>query len=313
MVFRNFERSSAPSAVLDGYVRGVAADYGESIQDEARIQAQVLERMFDDPNLVGLRSRHPRHPAVDRFDLLTDLVSSTGGFPWENGSQMAGAIATMLIDRSTWASNTDSTDYWSFITDESVRNQIRRRIWNPQQFGDVLAELFCFGWLMTEGFSTLLVGKEGLPDLMLQLNTGDLWAEVKRIRLGTQPTRVRKIIAKANRQIKRADPLGVGVAFISLARPVKHTGSDDRPPPDVQPYIDQVERQFASGHTKSVARAIVTWDDWIEHVNPLGVAVYTIRRRSVVLNHQTPRHELTLPDADMTIGMTAMVATGRRP
>ena len=118
----------------------MAPDNGVSIQVEARIQAQILEAMFDDPNLAELRSRHPRHPAVERFDLLTDLVSNTGRFPWEYGPQVAGAVATMLIDRSTWASSIDSGDYWSFISDESVRNQIRRRIRNPKQFGDVLAE-----------------------------------------------------------------------------------------------------------------------------------------------------------------------------
>jgi len=288
----------------------IVAERIPTLEDLIGNHIEILERMFADDHLDSLRSQVPAHPAVRTYDYLS--AAAENRFRWEDAREIARAILTMTIDGATWARPPTSSDFWSLIEDTRARDLVRSRIWNPEAFGDVVAELFYLGWLKTEGFDAELVEREGLPDIRVRTDRRNLWAEVKRVRIGTKASSIRKKLAKANQQIKNADPKGAGIVFVSLARPDGASGSDEVPG-DMQRYVDEVERQLASGYTRSIAQAIVTFDDWLEPTERPGAKVFFSRRRSIVVNHPTPRLKLDLPDGAMNVGLTAAVASRHQP
>lgn len=155
-----------------------------------------------------------------------------------------------------------------------------------------------------------------MPDICIDTTNGPVWAEVKRLRTSSQPRRVADVMAKANRQIKVPNPDGAGVLFLSFARLDGSTGTDDEPPPDVSPFIDLISRRLQSGQLRSIARVVASWDDWIVPRPRRDAVVFTLRRRSLVFDHDDPRARLPFDQSSVDIGLTVMVAasvTGTRP
>lgn len=136
----------------------------------------------------------------------------------------------------------------------------------------------------------------------------ETWAEVKHIHLlADNPKRVRKVIEKANKQIKNVHPEvsdAVGIVFLSIARGVHRATLDDRIPSDIQPYLDEVERELCSGHSKSVAQAVVSWDDYLVLGEPPQSTLHAFRRRSKVLGHRSPRRAPTFSAERLEVGST---------
>jgi hypothetical protein len=155
----------------------------------------------------------------------------------------AHAISSLLLDRLTWATGEIEKDILSRIPDPAARLQVRNRINDPEQFGDIMAELFVWGWFNQSGFEADLGEEEGKPDIAVRPPV-DTSAEVKRLRYRTPPRHVRSVLQKANRQIKRARPEGVGIVFVHVERSGSRASLDDRAPSDVQPYIDEAIREL---------------------------------------------------------------------
>src|SRR5205814_8802318 len=103
------------------------------------------------------------------------------------------------------------------------------RINDPGQFGDVMSELFVWGWLRSYGHEVRLNQEEGLADLLIAPSEAPIWGDVKRIRLDTKPTHVRDVIKKANKQIKRSGA-EAGVAFVQVERTWEREFLDDANP-----------------------------------------------------------------------------------
>lgn len=267
-------------------------------------QLFILELVFEDPRLKALRKASPRHPAVERYDLLTQLRSERS-YDWSKAEMTAQSLSSMLIDQSTWAT-ASSTDFFISIGDDEARLQLRQRLRSQVAFGDAVAELFTHGWLRSEGFAVDLFGAEGLPDLRITRSDSVVWADVKHLRPGSSLGRVRDHIKKANKQIRRVDPDGSGIVFLKLGRPTGATGTSGKPPPDIQPLLDQAIRQLHSGHTRSVALVVAFWDDWLTFPGPRQVT-NALRRQSKILLHPEPRRVPTLRPSDVDIAFTAVV------
>lgn len=288
--------------------------YGTTIFEEAAAQIDILSAMFRDEGLEQLRARHENHPAVVDYINLARLAESPRSTDLES---MAASLATMLFDRSNWAEIPDGDDFWlALVGNPSLAVEFAERIEDPDQYRDSLAELFTCGWLRTEGFDAELEPGPSMPDICIDTTEGPVWAEVKRIRTSSQPQRVADVMAKANRQIKVPNPAGAGVLFLSFARLDGSTGTDDEPPPDVSPFLDLVSRRLQSGQLRSIARVVASWDDWIVRQPSRDAVVFTLRRRSLVFDHDYPRAPLPFVGSAVDIGLTTMVAanvTGTRP
>jgi hypothetical protein len=130
------------------------------------------------------------------------------------------------------------------------------------------------------------------------------WVEAKRIRTGTIPAHARRVIKKANDQIKRADPNGAGSAYMSIERQQSTVVFDDTIPQEIQSYVHEVDRELWSGYSKSVHSVIVAWDDYMLFADSPQKTCYYLRRRFVVRNHQEPRVASRLPADAFQLGRT---------
>ena len=168
-----------------------------------------------------------------------------------------------------------------------------------------MAAITVWNLLRAAGLAPRLVEKEGLPDIAVPDSSGTPeWIEVKRIRRGSSPTRARKVIKKANSQIKRADTDGVGAVFMLIERPQQRVVFDDALPAEVKLYVDEAERELGSGYSRSVHAVAIAWDDYMLIGDFPEPTWYVHRRRTVVREHRTPRRALRLPRTALEVGRT---------
>jgi len=280
-----------------------------SLLVELQRQLAILEAMFGDPGLTTLRQRSPGHPAVERFDRLKGFVAAGGTLDAASELDLAVEVGSTFIDHMTWAGDRAPEDYWAVIPDPAARAFVEGRIQDPNMFHDVVSELFWWGAL-TEKTSSTLGEDAGMPDLKVG-DVAPCWADVKRIHIGTGTTRIREVIKKANQQIKRADASGAGAALIHIERHGQRASLDDRIPNDVSPFVDEVRTALGSGFFRSVAHVAVTWDDYFV-IGDVQATLYAFRRRTVVLEHPTPRSKPNVPTGIWDVGFTAVFLVHHR-
>lgn len=265
-----------------------------TLREECYRQLSVLEAMFANVGLANLARRSPGHPAVRRYHRIGEFVKSGVTYPDE--IEILREITGGLLDRTVWADAPNDGDYWAFIPDANAQERVRKAILDPEQFHDTIAEVFFWSWLQGQIQSAELVEEIGLPDIVVgRGSNGEVWAEVKRVRLGKNPKRVREVISKANGQIKKAQPEKSGVMFLSIERAVQRVSLDDRVPNDIQPYLEEVERSLASHVNRSVGRVVISWDDFVIDTEPDRGITYGFRRRSITREHHQPRGNVSLP------------------
>lgn len=254
---------------------------------------RVLESLFQDSGLLRLRARCPSHPAVRRFDLLQEWHRRNGRAAYEHTIATMLAVSSMAIDRSTWVSLERDGDVLGQLADEP-RKKIRTRIEDSEDFGDMMAELFVWGWLNSHGHNAELLEAEG-PDLHIH-DPVETWAEVKHIRLGTPASpRIRKHIDAANSQIKVVSDSS-GLAYIHVDRDGQQASLDERVPCDMEPYVAEARRRLSSSFARSIGRVILSWDEYRITGSALTTFHMSVTRRYVVLKHQSPRQSISGPD-----------------
>lgn len=277
---------------------------GKAIDQGLRDHLQRLDDMFDDRGLEQLRSRHPNHPAVRDYDLLAALERGDAELRWPEESEAARAVGTLGLDFSSWAPTPPYVDFWSFL-DGETRAWTVGALRKPDQFEDVMAELFVWGWLKSQRLDVHRVNEEGRSDIVVA--SGDeSQCEVKRIHVGTAERRVAEVVKKANKQIKQSDPDGAGTLFLSLGRSPNRAAFDDRVPNDIEPYLEAA-RSAVKVHNSSVGRIVVMWDDVMILGDPPEPVLYAFRRRSAVIEHQAPRAAPTLSADVLNVGRTAVI------
>lgn len=276
---------------------------GRHLLDELTGQREVLAAMFEDPGLARLARTSANHPAVLHHARLNRIVANGGRA--ENVDDVIEP-ARFLMDRWTWA-RVGAASFWDVVTDEEAQLKVRSRIRDPRQYADIVTELFYWRWLelaLSQPIS--LVEQRGLPDLRIE-TTPCVWAEVKRIHLGTVPSKIVDDIKVANRQIRKAQPAGAGMVFVYVERGDLGRATGDDPPADIVPFLARCEAALRPGRFRSVAYAVITWDDYLV-VGPPGAAqLWAARRQSRVLPHPQPRSRPHLKAEALQVGMTTEV------
>jgi len=242
----------------------------------------VLEALFADPGLQCLRQKRPEHPAVRAHDALLSLIRGAkfDHLTWKSQATDVGAALLDSLD----IHEVDPASTWCLVAEPEALRQIRSRLASPDEFQDQFAVIRCWSLLHAKGASARLIERSGFPDLHVEVPC-DLWIEVKRLRLGTPPARVRDVISKANRQLKNAAPQASGLVYLQVTRVVSPALITDEVPPDVQACIAEVRREFGSGHSKSVGQVAIAWDDMATLGEPPALTKIVLRRRTVVLEH----------------------------
>jgi hypothetical protein len=258
-----------------------------------------LEAMFGRKGIQPLRRSCPDHPAVRQIAALKQFAA-TGVVAYGAELKELGEIATMQIDQRMWPLPASDDDPWSFLPSERLRSEMKRRLREPGSFGDTLAELYVWARLRDDGFDVSLTEHEGTADLEIRRQDAIVFGDVKRVRLGSSPATVGSALTKANRQVKRsAGEEAAGVAFISITRPTERAALDDRVPADVQVFLDELRGELAGSQNRSIAAAIVYWDDIVvvEREAEMG---YFFRRRATVIRHSNARGRLAIAADDLT-------------
>jgi len=245
---------------------------------------RVLEALFADPALAHLRRQSADHPAVRNFDALQDLVRGRG-FDQLTWTSQAARIGAALLDTLD-IRNVDPASTWELIAESEALRQIRSRLSDPEQFQDQFAVIRCWSLLHSAGITARLVEHPGWPDISADVPSGNTSVEVKRLRLDTRVTRVRKVISKANEQIRNASATGVGTVYLEVSRPLAASPLTDELPPEVGSCIAEVRREWGSGHSTRVGRVVVAWDDMAFLGHPPALTKAVFRRRTVVVDHK---------------------------
>jgi len=278
----------------------MSSTFSRSLADEAESKARLIERMFEDHGLNVLRSKSPLHPAVQRYDRFKALVQSGNGLTYPDEIDLLRDLLSMAIDFSVVPFLAQTESFWSFIPSEAARRRLAALIQKADQFEDVLAELYAWGWFIQNGDDAEIVERSGHPDILVRPSGRDqFWVEVKRIHLGTASKRVRSIIAKASKQIRSVDPEGAGVVLISVSTDLMSAALDDRVPAEIAAVISEAQRSLNSHDDKSAARVVISWDELQITGEPPDETIYTAFRRSVILDHHAPRRLISIPISDI--------------
>jgi hypothetical protein len=276
-----------PSAANQEDRAGVWKDYSFVGRPEkpAEHALRVLEALFTDPGLQSLRQKGRDHPAIRAHDALLSLIRGAkfDSLTWKSE---AADVGVALLD-SLDIREVDPSSTWYLVAEPEALRQIRSRLASPDEFQDQFAVIRCWSLLHAKGAIAKLVERPGFPDLHVEVPS-DLWIEVKRLRLGTRPARVRDVISKANRQLKNAAPQTSGVVYLQVTRVVSAAPLTDEVPPEVLTCISEVRRELGSGHSKSVGRVAIAWDDMATLGEPPALTKVVLGRRTVVLDHPTP-------------------------
>ncbi len=195
-------------------------------------------------------------------------------------------------------------DPWAMLTDSS-KCHVLARVQNPDQYNDTMAEVFYWSWIRSKGLNAELVELEGHPDIRIDaVDSTSTWVEVKRIRLGTSPARMRRVIKKANRQLRAADPNRSGVVMISIERAAALAALDLAVPADISPYIEEARRELVGQFGSHVAKVIVLWDELAIDVAVGSAISYRLRRRCTVLAHRSPASVPAVKNDDLAVKMS---------
>lgn len=276
---------------------------------------RALERLFDDPGLASLRVREPSHPAVLQHavtSLFVDRGSDSARHADGYGVDLFDAVRRsldLIVDQSIWSQD---EDFWEVLQDPATKRFLASRLPKPKMYRDVLVELTYWASLRRGGYKPKLEELSGLPDLSLDEGGGTTWIEAKHIQLGTNPKRIKKVIEKANRQIKSADPTVAGLVYIHLSRYGQRAEVADGTPKDVQPFVDAAERAISGTSFRRIGKVVLSWDKtWLPRESVADEQpryVMAAVRNSVVLEHASPLLESVLSDEEARVANTAVMA-----
>lgn len=178
--------------------------------------------------------------------------------------------------------------------DGAVQKKIRSRITNPEQFEDLMVELYAGAWHKTEKHAIEPIEKEGYPDLRIRISNTKVPVFIECKHLWTlSKNRLQEVIKKANKQIKKAiKEMGTpsyGVVILDVSAPIAAGQvENDNLPPKLQEVIKTVQATLGGEKNRSVGTAIIVWDDYMLMGNPPNATLSAFRRRYRRISHKNP-------------------------
>lgn len=208
---------------------------------------------------------------------------------------LMGSLAQALLDRATWA-NYPPEQLWEAYGGERVRGVLQPRLVQADQYFDALAELRLCGQIrQVAGLRAEFETSAGQPDLYLRHGGEKVWIEAKHLRTDSSDRRLSDIIYKAGKQFKKATSgNGAGAVHISIGAPVRwHPDVDER---HADLANDVARRILTPDRNRSVAQAVISWDDYVALEGDRGTFCLIPRRRARMVRHPNPRMPALIPD-----------------
>ncbi len=200
-------------------------------------------------------------------------MQQSGRIGYPSQATLIPYLGQLLLDAMTWISITGGVTpslqigNISAYGDALVRKKIESRVGDPRQYRDLMAELSIAGWYSLKHDVVVTPYEQGgYPDLRVDQSACPcpLLIECKRLDATTY-ARVRKVIHKANSQVKLAAG-GISAGFDSaVVLDLSHAigvayGSSEWKPSTVEAVIGSAQRCLSGEKNRSIRQAYVTWD-----------------------------------------------------
>lgn len=272
-------------------------------------QKQVLEELFGREWLHSDTAASSSHPASTRYRLCQSLLAREGSFRLPTEQDLLQELARLVQDsKAIVQCSGGELQHFSIGSianygDSTVQKRIRSEIRSPSKYLDIQTELQWAAWHLGQGHCVKAFETTG-PDHRIDIPGWDLpiLSDCKRISSKASSSRMRRVIEKANQQIKAVGVPCYGLAVIELPEKVPtydiHTLSDDFPP-ELADFRDVAAHSLQT-YYRSVTAVVLFWNEIsiLGSVDQPGRILVTLRSRSVVLKHQCPRHSFS---ADLDI------------
>lgn len=174
--------------------------------------------------------------------------------------------------------------------DTAVRKFIQTRVTEEDLFEDVMVQLAFGAWHKSEEHIVTPSEQEGFPDLEVSIPTNTLpfLFDCKRVKSGTKK-KIRKVINKANSQVKVPGKKAYGVATVDISEVVGiRRVEDDEVPNIVKQVASFVKSELREGFNRSIGAVVLMWDDYLTYGQPPEKMLFAFRRRYVIIYHPAP-------------------------
>jgi len=152
-------------------------------------------------------AKQKNHPAYLRWALCKKIIEQEGIIQFSEQKERLHEVGRIILDSCILVTLTEgnlqqlklgSLDLYG---DEAVQKKIRSRITNPEQFEDLMVELYVGAWHRTKNHTVEPIEKEGYPDLRIEIPNINIpvFTECKHLRTGSKnnlQTQLRKQISK---------------------------------------------------------------------------------------------------------------------
>jgi hypothetical protein len=270
---------------------------------------RILENLFSQ----GWLEKHPKHPACWQKILCEEIIREERTditlMP-EFGRIVLNAQAqSLVLDDAGYNTGLGAPALYG---DPYAQKALRQDVKDPDNFEDIMVELYVSAWHISKGHQIkknkndqlALSQKKGarIPDFVALFPSGPpLVIECKHLRYGSKPARIKQHIKNANKQIKsfaqaNNHPYPYGAVIIDVA---DYVGiwrvTDDSLPLDIIPLEDIAQSALRGQQNRSVAAAILVWQDYLVYGTPSTAAMYGLWLRSTRILHECahvpiPRH-----------------------
>lgn len=279
---------------------------------------QYLYAMLDDFRLERLRTADTDHPALARHDALellriaaTDTTSPSALLLPLLPVWLLGDFAADLQSRTLEFPRVDG-HFWDRLGIDGKRF-VEARLPVRQHYESTLCEVRAWSRWTSNGASVRFVEEVCMPDLVVtEEGLADLWCEVKAVSSAAAESTVEKAVTKANRQLRGCQE-GGGIAVFWLVRDdaaalaPTPAGTDGAVPADVADRIRVIAGRLHEGRHRSVAHAIVVWEQVAIREGAAGRTL-TLERRQRVIAHPAPARDIPAPRlTQLQLEMTSVV------
>lgn len=264
--------------------------------DFFKLQKEILEKLF--PPHWFLEASKKNHPAYLRWALCEKVLEQGGKIRFPEQKTELPEIGRILLDSTILVILTEgdlqqlrfgSLDLYG---DQVVQKKICSRIIDPEQFEDLMVELYVGAWHKTKSHVVRPIEMEGYPDLRIEfpdMNT-PIFIECKHLWAGSR-NRLQGVIKKANQQIKNAtkeiNSPYYGVAVLDVSTPVAAGQVENDDLSDkLREIVDIVQSALSGQKNRSVRVAILVWDDYMIMGKPPERTLIAFRRRRKRISHK---------------------------
>lgn len=174
-------------------------------------QKKLIKDLFNEEDWQKLCKRKPNHPAVRRYQICKQMIAQRGIIKFPENQDIFPELTSILLDNYIFSKvsggNPVSFSLGNFANygDAKVRQQIKSQLKETDGFQSLMAELSFAAWFLSKkGFQITATEDEGLADFKIDLHNHPIpiAVECKHIDINTNDTRYKKVIEKANQQIK---------------------------------------------------------------------------------------------------------------